>query len=71
MATPAQGLARLRAAAASGQLDELCARHSVRVLTVFGSAARAQPGARDLDVGCSASPIGGSTRSGSSSISSS
>lgn len=49
--TPAQGLARLRVAAASGELDELCQRHAVRVLTVFGSAARGQPDARDLDVG--------------------
>lgn len=40
MATPAEGLARLRAAAESGELDALCARHSIRVLTVFGSAER-------------------------------
>lgn len=39
------------AAAESGELDALCARHRVRVLTVFGSAARAEPTARDLDVG--------------------
>lgn len=51
MASPATGLARLRAAAESGVLDALCARHRVRVLTVFGSAARAEPAARDLDVG--------------------
>lgn len=51
MATPADGLARLNAAAASGALDALCARHGVRVLTVFGSAARGEPRARDLDVG--------------------
>lgn len=48
--TPAQGLARLRDAAASGRLDALCERHGVRLLTVFGSAARADPDARDLDV---------------------
>jgi len=51
MATPRDGLARLRAAARSGELDALCARHRVRVLTVFGSAARGESNARDLDVG--------------------
>jgi predicted nucleotidyltransferase len=51
VATPAQGLARLREAADSGRLDALCERHGVQVLTVFGSAARAHPAARDLDVG--------------------
>ena len=51
MATPAEGLARLRAAAAAGDLELLCRRHRVRVLTVFGSAAREDPAARDLDVG--------------------
>lgn len=51
MASPAIGLARLRAAAASGELDQLCIRHRVRVLTVFGSAARGEQAARDLDVG--------------------
>jgi len=51
MATPAEGLARLRAAAAAGDLEALCQRHRVRVLTVFGSAAREDPAARDLDVG--------------------
>jgi predicted nucleotidyltransferase len=51
MATPAEGLARLRAAAAAGGLEELCRRHRIRVLTVFGSAARDDPAARDLDVG--------------------
>ncbi len=49
--TPAEGLARLRAAAVSGELDSLCERHGVRILTVFGSAARSEPSARDLDVG--------------------
>lgn len=51
MATPAEGLARLRASAATGELDALCRRHRIRVLTVFGSAARAEPHARDLDIG--------------------
>lgn len=51
MVTPAEGLARLRAAADAGELDVLCRRHRIRVLTVFGSAARDDPTARDLDVG--------------------
>jgi predicted nucleotidyltransferase len=54
--TPADGLARLRAAAASGELDALCAERSVRVLTVFGSAARGEPAARDLDVAVISEP---------------
>lgn len=53
---PAEGLARLRAAAASGELDALCERHGVRVLTVFGSVARGEPRARDLDVGVISEP---------------
>lgn len=45
--TPAQALERLRQAA---ELDALCGRHNVRILTVFGSAARGAATARDLDV---------------------
>lgn len=56
MATPAQGLARLREAADAGELDALCARHAVRVLTVFGSAVRAPDRARDLDVAVFSEP---------------
>lgn len=56
--SPAQGLAALRQAAASGRLDALCARHGVKVLTVFGSAARGQAHARDLDVGVLAGSAG-------------
>lgn len=51
MASPAEGLARLREAAESGELDALCERHRIRILTVFGSAARGEPAARDLDIG--------------------
>ncbi len=51
MASPAEGLARLREAAESGELDALCERHEIRILTVFGSAARDEPTARDLDIG--------------------
>src|SRR5262249_31219046 len=50
MVSPAAGLARLRSAAESGELDAFCLRHHVRVLTVFGSAARGGPQARDLDI---------------------
>lgn len=49
--SPAQALQRLRDAAESGELADFCRRHAVRVLTVFGSAARAEDCARDLDVG--------------------
>ncbi len=56
MSTPEQGLARLRVAAASGRLDALCARHGVRVLTVFGSAGSGESDARDLDVGILSEP---------------
>lgn len=45
--TPAQALERLRQAA---ELEALCQRHRVRILTVFGSAARGAATARDLDV---------------------
>lgn len=51
VSTPQEGLAALQAAAESGELDELCARHRVRVLTVFGSTARGEPNPRDLDIG--------------------
>jgi len=51
MGTPARGLARLRTAAASGDLDALCTSHRIRVLTVYGSAAREEAAARDLDIG--------------------
>ncbi len=56
MTTPSEGLARLRAAAASGELDEFCIDRSVRVLTVFGSASRGEPTARDLDVAVISEP---------------
>ncbi|WP_219415719.1 nucleotidyltransferase family protein [Pseudonocardia nigra] len=56
MATPADGLARLRSAADSGELDAVCARHGVRVLSAFGSATRGEPGARDLDIAVISEP---------------
>lgn len=56
MNTPAVGLAQLVAAARSGELDELCTRHGLRVLTVFGSAGRGEPRARDLDVAVISEP---------------
>jgi predicted nucleotidyltransferase len=51
VASPAEGLARLREAAESGELDALARRHRIRMLTVFGSTARGEPNARDLDIG--------------------
>lgn len=51
MSTPREGLVALRAAARSGALDDFCKRYRVRVLTVFGSAARDATEPRDLDVG--------------------
>ncbi|MFC5381321.1 nucleotidyltransferase family protein [Aquipuribacter nitratireducens] len=56
MVTPEEGKARLLRAAESGALDEVCRRHGVRVLTVFGSAGRGEPGPGDLDVGVSFEP---------------
>jgi predicted nucleotidyltransferase len=53
---PAQGLGRLRAAASDGTLDMACARHSVRVLTVFGSTAQGAPKPADLDVAVAFQP---------------
>ena len=49
--TPREGLERLRAAAASGELRALCQRWHVNLLTVFGSAGRDEPDPRDLDIG--------------------
>lgn len=54
--TPARALARLEQAAASGALDDVARRHQLGVLTVFGSAARRDPTARDLDVAVAFSP---------------
>ena len=51
MATARDALGVLRQAAEDGRLDALCARHGVRLLTVFGSAidpSAPEPG--DLDV---------------------
>lgn len=43
-------LSRLRAAAHDGLLDPVCTGLGLRVLTVFGSAARGAASPRDLDV---------------------
>ncbi len=40
----------LLGAASSGLLDDLCRRHRVRVLSLFGSAVTPEPAPRDLDV---------------------
>lgn len=47
---PAAGLARLAELAADGRLDELCERHGIAVLTVFGSVARGAREPNDLDI---------------------
>jgi len=46
--TPVEALARLTNSPA--ELERVCARRGVRVMTAFGSAARANPDARDLDL---------------------
>lgn len=51
-------LSRLTAAAHNGQLDIVCTELDVRVLTVFGSAARGQTSPRDLDVAVLYQPRG-------------
>jgi predicted nucleotidyltransferase len=53
--TALEAAQRLRDAAASGQLDEIAERLGVRLLGIFGSAARPAPGTepRDLDVAVS------------------
>lgn len=54
--TPARALSRLEQAAADGRLDALAQLYRITVLTVFGSAARHQPSARDLDVAVAFGP---------------
>ncbi|MGH3672067.1 MAG: nucleotidyltransferase domain-containing protein [Pseudonocardiaceae bacterium] len=48
--TPSEGLARLRAAVESGELDRLCRQWKVNLFTVFGSAGRGEPAPGDLDI---------------------
>jgi predicted nucleotidyltransferase len=48
--SPREALDRLRAATTTGELDDLCARHRVRIMSVFGSAAAGADNPRDLDV---------------------
>jgi predicted nucleotidyltransferase len=48
---PRSGLDRLRRAADTGELDDICERHGVRVLSAFGSTVRGGVEPRDLDVG--------------------
>jgi predicted nucleotidyltransferase len=47
---PRAGLSALRAAADTGALAELCRRHAIRLLVVFGSVLDARREPRDLDV---------------------
>jgi predicted nucleotidyltransferase len=55
-ADPRVGLARLRAAAASGELGDLCTRRGIRLLVAFGSAVRGRVPPRDLDVAVAFEP---------------
>jgi hypothetical protein len=48
---PRTALERLRVAARSGSLAEVCTRRGVRLLTAFGSAVRDEQGPGDLDLG--------------------
>ncbi len=50
MATPREGLAKLRSAADTGELTELCYRHAIELMTVFGSVLDETRDPRDLDV---------------------
>ena len=45
-----QQLARLREATATGELADLCARFGIEIVTLFGSAARPEPGIEPGDV---------------------
>jgi predicted nucleotidyltransferase len=48
-----EAVTRLKQAADDGGLEQLCRRHGVRVLTLFGSARTDPASARDLDVAVS------------------
>ncbi|MBW3665323.1 MAG: nucleotidyltransferase domain-containing protein [Actinobacteria bacterium] len=50
MSTPRAAIATLRSATEDGRLDDLCTRHGIRVLTVFGSATSPDGEPNDLDV---------------------
>ncbi|MBS3940767.1 MAG: hypothetical protein KG028_07385, partial [Actinobacteria bacterium] len=52
MGTPSEGLQRLRDAAASGVLDDVCQGLGISILVVFGSTVSPEPGGEpgDLDV---------------------
>lgn len=56
MTSPTAAVVRLRTAAEVGELDDLCLRYDVRVLTVFGSAARGEVAPHDVDVGVLTEP---------------
>lgn len=58
MSLALQALQRLRRAATSGELDSVCERHAVTLLTAFGSAAQDDEDARDLDIAVAFKPDG-------------
>lgn len=47
---PRAALARLRRATETGELDRLCERYNVRLLSAFGSTVGDAPEPRDLDI---------------------
>ncbi|HEY3894066.1 MAG TPA: nucleotidyltransferase domain-containing protein [Pseudonocardiaceae bacterium] len=59
MTVPIDAARRLRAAAVDGRLEDLAEAHGLSLIVMFGSAARGQPDARDLDVA-----VGSRARSG-------
>ncbi|HZL06177.1 MAG TPA: nucleotidyltransferase domain-containing protein [Coriobacteriia bacterium] len=52
-------MARLGELAATGTLEVFCADRRIRLMTAFGSAARGDAAARDLDIAVSYEPGGG------------
>ncbi|MGH2760281.1 MAG: hypothetical protein ACRDKJ_12060, partial [Actinomycetota bacterium] len=54
---PREALGRLTRAAATGELDEVCLSHAVRLLVAFGSATRNNEDSRDLDIAVGFEPV--------------
>jgi predicted nucleotidyltransferase len=53
---PRHGLERLRRLASRGGLDDLCQRHGVLLMSVFGSAVSPEGHPRDLDIAVAFAP---------------
>jgi predicted nucleotidyltransferase len=54
--SPRQALDRLRAATQTGELDQLCERRGVRIMSVFGSTVAGAENPADLDIAVSFLP---------------